>query len=159
MDEHAPDLSHPNLDYQTQRLRELMREMMSCCQDRVALESKKFDLPPAELKCLMCFDQERYLTVKGLAARLEVAKSRVTKILDGLEAKGLIERTEDPKDARVKLVCATPAGKRRAEAISEFLERAHRQILLNFEPERRQSLLAALEDLRLSMEAVEKSLD
>jgi DNA-binding MarR family transcriptional regulator len=90
---------------------------------------------------------------------LEVAKSRVTKILDGLEAKGLVERTEDPKDARVKLVCTTPAGKRRAEVIAEFLERAHRQILLNFEPERRQALLTALEELRLSMEAVEKSLD
>lgn len=159
MNEQAHDISHPNLDYQTQRLRELMRQMMHCCQERVLMESKKFDLPPAELKCLMLFDQERYLTVKGLAAKLEVAKSRVTKILDGLEAKGLIERTEDPKDARVKLVCATPAGKRRAEAIAQFLERAHRQVLLNFAPERRQSLLSALEELRLSMEAVEKSLD
>ncbi len=158
MNEHAIAEPEPQLDYQARRLSDLLQEMMNCCQGRMAVESKKFGLPPAELKCLLLFAQERYLTVKGIAAKLDVAKSRVTKLLDGLEAKGLIERREDPADARVKLVRATPAGRRRAEAVGSFLREAHRSILLNLEPERRQFVLAALEELRVSMAAVEKRL-
>lgn len=159
MNEHAGTGPQPQLDYQTQRLRDLLGEMVNCCQERMAIESRKFGLPPAELRCLLLFAQERYLTVKGIAAQLEVAKSRVTKLLDGLEAKGLIERLEDPVDARVKLVRTTPAGRRRAEVVGDFLRQAHRRILMNLEPERRQQVLAALEELRVSMAAVEKSLE
>ena len=56
-------------------------------------ESHKFGLLQAELKCLMLFDMERYWTVKGIAQKMEVAKSLVTKIMDGLIKKTLIQST------------------------------------------------------------------
>jgi len=44
----------------------------------------------AELKCLTLFDGHKYLTGGEVAGMLEVAKSRATVILDGLEKKGFV---------------------------------------------------------------------
>jgi hypothetical protein len=61
--ENVADISPPSLGYQTKRLRELLREIMRCCQERMLFEFKKGGLSPAELKRQLLFDQEHYLTV------------------------------------------------------------------------------------------------
>ena len=74
------------LKYQSRRLQDLIREILQCCQERMLFESQKFGLPQAELKCLMLFDVERYLTVKGIAQRMEVRKAESQKsLMDWLE--------------------------------------------------------------------------
>ena len=149
---------HALLDYQTQRLQGLIGEMIHCCQDRMVFQSQKFDLPQAELRCLMLFGHERYLTVKSIAQRLEVAKSRVTKILDGLEARGMVNRTDDPQDGRIRLISLTPEGRRRAQVVTEFVKDIHQRILLQFEGEQRMEIIGALESLRTAMEVVKQGL-
>jgi len=146
------------LDYQTQRLQGLIGEMVHCCQDRMIFQSQKFDLPQAELRCLMLFGDERYLTVKSIAQRLEVAKSRVTKILEGLEARGLVSRTDDPQDGRIRLISLTPEGRRRAQQVGEFLRGLHQRILLQFEEDQRLEIIGVLESLRTAMEVVKQGL-
>lgn len=146
------------LDYQTQRLQGLISEMVHCCQDRMVFQSQKFDLPQAELRCLMLFGDERYLTVKSIAQRLEVAKSRVTKILEGMEARGLVSRTDDPQDGRIRLISLTPEGRRRAQQIGGFLRDVHQRILLQFEEDQRLEIIGALESLRTAMEVVKQGL-
>ena len=81
MNENAQEINMELLAYQTQRLQDLMAEMLQCCEDRKLYESQRFGLPHAELKCLMLFDGQRYLTVKNMAQNLDVAKSRVTKLV------------------------------------------------------------------------------
>jgi peroxiredoxin family protein/DNA-binding MarR family transcriptional regulator len=108
------------LTYQAHRLQELIVEMLKCCEDRKVYESGKFALPHAELKCLLLFDGQRYLTVKDIAQKLEVAKSRVTKLVNGLKEKRLVEEIDDPKDARIKLISLTPAGHTRFNEIAAF---------------------------------------
>lgn len=132
--------------------------MLECCEDRKLYESNRFNLPYAELKCLMLFDGERYLTVKGIAQKLEVAKSRVTKIVDGLIEKGLVERMDDPKDARIKLINLTPEGRHKSEGIASFQREIHQKILLQMDTEERKSMLSYLEMLRSAMEAVKGQL-
>jgi DNA-binding MarR family transcriptional regulator len=132
--------------------------MMHCCQDRMISQARKFDLPPAELKCLMLFGDERYLTVKGLAIKLEVAKSRVTKILEGMEKRGLITRTDDPQDARIRLIALTPEGRRKFDEVAEFIREMHRSILLNIEAEERKGVFTCLETLRAAMETAKQGL-
>ena len=146
------------LGYQTSRLRDLISEMIQCCEDRKFYESQKFGLPYAELKCLMLFKGERYLTVKSAAQRLDVAKSRVTKILKGLIGKGLVEQIDDPKDARIKLIMLTPAGHEKSREIEAFQMGLHRKILLNMDLDERKSMLSYLELLRSAMEAVKEQL-
>ncbi len=147
---------HPDqlLPYQAQRLQELLADILLCCQGRMVHQSRKFNLPQSELNCLMLFLSQPYLTVKHISAKLEVAKSRVSKILDGLEDKGLIQRSQDPTDARVRLVSLTPAGQKKAAAIAEFIAEIHQLLLAQLQPEQRQEVLSSLEVLHASMEAI-----
>ena len=153
-----PKTTDDLLLYQSQRLQALVREILQCCQYRMLYESEKFGLPQAELKCLMLFDVEKYLTVKGIAQRMEVAKSRVTKIIDGLMGKFLVQRIEDPNDGRIRLISLTPAGKKKVGEIRTFLAEIHQKILHHLDSEQRKTVLSALESLRSSMEAVKAEL-
>ena len=139
--------------YQISRLQGLINEIVHCCEDKRLYESQRFCLPYAELRCLMLFEGERYLTVKGIAQRLEVAKSRITKLINGLAEKGLVETIEDPRDARIKLINLTPAGQTKSEEIAAFHREIHEKILSNIGTDERLNTLAYLEVLRSAMEA------
>lgn len=146
------------LEYQTTRLRSLITEIISCCEDRKLYETKRFDLTLAEVKVLLLFEGERYLTVREIANRLEVAKSRVTKIMDGMICKGLVVRTDDPRDARVRLISLTAGGREKTRDLEAFYREAHRNVLLNMDSEKRKEMLSILEVLRASMESVKETL-
>jgi len=146
------------LTYQAHRLQELIAEMLKCCEDRKVYESGKFALPHAELKCLLLFDGQRYLTVTDIAQKLEVAKSRVTKIVNGLKEKQLVAEIDDPKDARIKLISLTPAGHTRFNEIAAFQRDLYRTLLLQIDTDERNHVLSNLELLRSAMEAVKEDL-
>jgi len=131
---------------------------VQCCQARTDYLSAKFELPQAELRCLMLFQEERYLTLKEIAGKLDVAKSRVTKIIEGLLGKKLIMSVDDPRDARIKLITPTPAGKIKCKEASRFTMDLYEKILQELCPEERKSVINALEILRTSMEAIKKQL-
>ena len=146
------------LDYQSQKLQDLIEEVVRCCKERTLFLSKKFDIPEAELRCLMLFGEERYLTAKGISQKLDVAKSRVTKIINGLVQKRLVESIDDPKDARVKLIGLTSKGQKQSRELNEVTKDLHQRLLLEFEPEQRKMVISCLEILRASMEAVKNQM-
>jgi DNA-binding MarR family transcriptional regulator len=152
MNDQAPDF----LEHQTEKLRDLITEMVRCCEDRNLLETKRFSLPYTELKCLLLFKGEKYLTVKGMALKLNVAKSRVTKLIDSLARKGLVSRIDDPKDARIRLISLSPKGKSLADEIEGFQEHLYLEILLHLQAQERQDVLSHLGTLRSAMEVVKK---
>jgi DNA-binding MarR family transcriptional regulator len=158
MNKLADKVNEDLLNYQALRLQELIGEMLRCCEDRKFFETEKFGLPYAELKCLLLFGGERYLTVKGIAQKLDVAKSRVTKIVTGLIKKGLGGQIDDPGDARIKLISLTPAGQEKAEEIAAFQRELHRQILLRLDADERKGVFSYLELLRAAMESVKEQL-
>jgi DNA-binding MarR family transcriptional regulator len=59
---------------------------------------------------LICYTEDGPRTVRGLAARLNVSKPSVTRVLDRLESLGLSERIVDPSDRRSVLVRRTREG-------------------------------------------------
>ena len=74
-------------------------------------------MPQAELRCLMLFEGHKYLTGIQISGLLDVAKSRATVIIENLVIKGLVQRSQDPNDARVKLISLTPVGQRKVREI------------------------------------------
>jgi DNA-binding MarR family transcriptional regulator len=158
MNEMATKVNEELLGYQAQRLQDLIAEILKCCEDRKIYETGKFGLPYAELRCLLLFEGERYLTVKGIAQKLDVAKSRVTKIVNGLRNKGLVRQVDDPHDARIKLISVTPAGQEKGNEIKAFQRGLHRQILLHLDADERKGVFAYLELLRTAMEVVKEQL-
>ena len=144
--------------YQANRLQDLIGDITQCCQEKTLYQAHKFNLTQAEMKCLLLFKEERYLTVKGLAQKLEVAKSRITRIIDGLVNKRLAQRIIDPEDARVILISLTPEGQKQVEALDVFLKDLHHQLLLELKENDRKNILASLETLRSSMEVIKQQL-
>ena len=52
------------------------------------------------------------VTMSALAEAEQVRPPTITRLVDGLERRGLVRRVNDPADGRVQLVEATAAGKR-----------------------------------------------
>lgn len=150
--------NHELLRYQRERFQDLIEEIVHCCTSRTAYLSDKFSIPQAEVRCLLLFDGERYLTVKEIAQRLDVAKSRVTKIIEGLSHKNLVESINDPKDARVRLISLTRAGQQKMKEIEGLNAELHQKLLLDLDSESRKTVLSSLELLRSSMEAIKEQM-
>ena len=130
--------------------------MFQCCQERMQYQSERFGLPDAELRCLRLFTNERYLTPKSIAYKMNVVKSRVTKIINGMVRRSLIQRIKDPEDSRVTLLSLTPKGHEKLNEISLFLDSIHQEVLAQIAPEQRKTMLTNLEVLKASMEAVKE---
>jgi len=139
--------------YQLLEFQNLIARLFQCCQDRMQYQSDRFKLPDAELRCILFFEGERYLTPKTIATRMNVGKSRITKIISGLEDKQLIQRIKDPEDSRVYLISLTSTGKKKLQKIKLFHDEIHEKILLQVSQDQRKNMLANLDLLKACMEA------
>ena len=143
-------------EYQLDKFQELIAKLFQCCQERMQYQCDRFQLPDAEFRCLLLFGYERYLTAKSITHRMNVVKSRVSKIIDGLIRKDLIQRIADPEDSRVKLLSLTSVGQKKINEIKRFMEDGHGQVLSQMAPDQRQTMLTNLDILKASMEAVKE---
>ena len=158
MNDHHPIFKTEVSENQVEQFQDLITKLFQCCQERMQYQCEHFQLPDAELRCLTLFGEERYLTAKGIALKMNVVKSRVSKIIDGLIRKELIQRIKDPEDFRISLLSLTPAGHQKLTEINVFLKGLHRQVLSQMAPDQRQAMLTNLDMLKASMEAVKASM-
>ena len=142
--------------YQLEKFQEIIGKLFQCCQERMQYQCERFNLPDAELRCLTLFGEERYLTAKSIAHKMNVVKSRVSKIIDGLISKNLIQRIKDPEDSRIILLSLTSDGQLKLNEINRFLNDIHSRVLSQMAPDQRQSVLTNLDILKASMEAVKE---
>lgn len=156
MNDFRPTNNSEISEYQLEQFQELITKLFQCCQERMQYQCERFQLPDAELRCLGLFGHERYLTAKGIALKMNVVKSRVSKIIDGLIRKKLIQSIKDPEDSRVSLLSLTPAGQQKLIEINTFLKNLHGQVLSQMAPDQRQAMLTNLDILKASMEAVKE---
>ena len=156
MNDFGTDIKPDVSDYQLEQFQELITKLFQCCQERMQYQCDRFQLPDAELRCLSLFGEERYLTAKGIAFKMNVVKSRVSKIIDGLIKKKLIHSIKDPGDSRVSLLSLTPRGQEKLNEINIFLKGIHGQVLSQMAPDQRQAMLTNLDILKASMEAVKE---
>ena len=140
--------------YQLDHFQDLIAKLFQCCQERMQYQCDRFNLPDAELRCLILFGEERYLTAKVIAQKMNVVKSRVTKIVDGLVRRGLVQRVKDPEDSRVTLLSLTGDGQKKLTETNFFLEDVHREVLARMSSEQRHHILSNLELLKTAMQSV-----
>lgn len=85
------------------------------------------------------------ISLKALAQRVGLDSSTLVRVVDLLEARGLLARETHSEDRRSKLLCITPAGR---EAIAELYAKLHRvetRLLAGMDP-------ATVKTLREGME-------
>lgn len=76
---------------------------------------EEHDLPFAAYDVLLRLTQApgRSLRMTDLAERVMLSPSGLTRAVDRLVAKGLVQRQPDPEDGRVALACLTEVGRRK----------------------------------------------
>jgi len=75
-----------------------------------------WDLSPSHARALRVVCENDGTRISDLAEALHIAPRSATEVADGLEQRGLVERTADPRDRRAVVLRPTPAGRRvRAE--------------------------------------------
>jgi DNA-binding MarR family transcriptional regulator len=88
------------------------------------------------------------LTCGGVSERLIQHDPDVTRLLDRLEKRALIERHRDQKDRRVVRTAITPGGLELLARLDEPVDAVHEQQLGHLSESRLTELIALLEDAR-----------
>jgi DNA-binding MarR family transcriptional regulator len=70
----------------------------------------RWDLTPSQFRALRVLLRHGALRPSALSEHLDIAPRSTTEVLDGLAAKGFVERRPDPEDRRATLVAPTERG-------------------------------------------------
>lgn len=85
--------------------------------------SAEFGMSPMALKMLHGLEPGAEKPMSSLAGTVGCDASNITGITDRMEARGLIERRDDPSDRRVKLIALTGDGRElRDRALEQLYE-------------------------------------
>ena len=79
---------------------------------RLRVEDKAIGLTGPRASALSVIVFRGPIAMGALAEAEQVRRPTITRLVDGLERRGLVRRVNDPADGRVQLVAATAAGKR-----------------------------------------------
>ncbi|KPC66558.1 MarR family winged helix-turn-helix transcriptional regulator [Streptomyces chattanoogensis] len=101
-------MSHPS-DELTREIVGLFAAINRRYSQEAEAAASNHDLTPLQAKALLA--AEGPVPTRRIADRLHAEPSNVTVIIDRLESRGLVERSHDPDDRRVKRVAATRAGR------------------------------------------------
>ncbi|GAA1879674.1 MarR family winged helix-turn-helix transcriptional regulator [Lapillicoccus jejuensis] len=80
--------------------------------NRFATQQAGLDLPFAQVRLLALVDERGPARIGDLAALDSCSQPTMTAQVRRLEAQGLVDRVDDPSDARAVLVSVTAAGRR-----------------------------------------------
>ena len=94
-----------------------------------------------------------------LAGQARVTKGAMTRLLDGLESRGFVERHQDPNDGRRWLIELTASGTKEARRLAGMTENAVNLIMSRMPEDRRKPAAALIAELRKATEQVRDQLD
>ncbi|WP_431284267.1 MarR family winged helix-turn-helix transcriptional regulator [Humitalea sp. 24SJ18S-53] len=103
-----------------------------------------FDLTPMQYAVLRAAEAQPGLDQITMAGLIGLDRSNAARLGAALEARGLLHRTTDPADRRVRLLRVTPAGAALLRAVEPAVERVQAELLAPVAPDLRPVLLEAL---------------
>lgn len=97
--------------------------------------------------------------VSGLAAQTRVTKGAMTRLVDGLEARGWVTRDKGQDDGRRVVVSLTPEGRKEAKRLLQLTERSVATILAGIPAAERDRVIDSIHLLRQATEQTRERLD
>lgn len=140
-----------NHEYAT-RMAKLVFNLRRKCAQKDNYFVKKFDISSSEYVCLVQFFDSNIMAIKDLAAQLDITSGGVTRILTSLEKKEIIERRISQEDRRNINVHLTQKGIAMVARIRKASYDLHGEILCHIEPEYREPVLTAVEQLAVAID-------
>lgn len=94
----------------SEELGPLMAEFGKAYTRRLFTETGRAGTTPARARLLLALQCGGSATMSSLSEQLDVTPRSITKLVDGLEAEGLVVREQHPHDRRATLIRTTAAG-------------------------------------------------
>lgn len=107
-------------------------------------ETREFNITPVQYSLLTALAETAELDQKSLAHEIGLERTTVAEVVLRLQSRGLLERRENPDDARVKLVRLTRKGRNLVEKMAPAVQRAHDRTVSQVPKEERDLFLLQL---------------
>jgi MarR family transcriptional regulator, 2-MHQ and catechol-resistance regulon repressor len=117
-------------------LSELLRVYQFRDRDRICCH----DVSITQCYALEALSHKRAMTLNDLASHLYLDKSTTSRVVDALERKGYVVRSEHPADGRALCLRITPAGRALHGRILNDILAEEEALLTEFSPEVRRSI-------------------
>lgn len=121
-------------------LSELIRVYQFRDRDRICCH----DISITQCYALEALARERAVTLNDLASHLYLDKSTTSRVVDALERKGYVVRSENPADGRALRLKITAAGRALHGKILNDILAEEEALLAEFRPELRRSMTQVL---------------
>ncbi len=86
------------------------RKLFSMVVERLAVVISKESLSFSQVAALHIIDREGFININDISNKLNLSVSATSRMIDELVKKEFIERKEDPKNRRVKILSLSPNG-------------------------------------------------
>jgi len=106
-----------------------------------------FELSFSQMKALHALHGADAVSVKELGERLGLSLAAMSRAADELVQRGLVDRTEDPKDRRIKRLRLTDAGAELVQKMRELRMAGFEQFVATLSPKQRAQLAKALDSI------------
>jgi DNA-binding MarR family transcriptional regulator len=134
------------------RLANLTFTLLSTCQQKESILAGQYGITQSEFRCLKMFDKKETLNNKTIAKRMNLSASRLTRIIDGLVAKGYTEREINPSDRRNMDVNLSKKGTNLMQKLDLAYVNIHKELLEDIEESQHKPLIYAMTNLLGAME-------
>lgn len=114
-------------------------------------------LNQSQVAALVHLDRIDQLTQSDLARRLGMRKAAASTLIEGLEGKGLVERSRGRDDRRVQLVSITDAGRRVVEDVDHMAEQLGTDYRQGISRDERAQFVTTLQRLRANLRVMERA--
>jgi DNA-binding MarR family transcriptional regulator len=84
-------------------------------------------------------------TIGGLAERLDLDKSTLSRTVEGLVRLGLVERLPNPQDRRYMIVKLSEKGQQTCDSINKVNDEFYRQVIESIPAAKREDVLEAIQ--------------
>ena len=122
-------------------LANLTLQLEKFCQIKEYFFANKFNLTPAEFRCLRFIRDNNLINTKELARLMKLTPGRITHLLNALERKNLIDRAIDKSDRRsIQVTLTEHTGEFLKKIINEYTK-LHEEILKYLPTDKRDEIM------------------
>lgn len=142
----------------SEKMADLTCELAQTCNEKENYFASTFNLTPAEFKCLRLFTKKDSQSIKIISSLMKLTPGRITHILTSLEEKHLIVRELDSLDRRNVIVSLTSHSKPFIRNLNENHIKLHSEILESIDPDKREFVIEAMNDVIKALKKWSESL-
>ncbi len=137
-------MNKTEIDHTAAQLADLTFKLLASCHEKEERLARQYRLTQAEFRCLRHLHADENTNNKEIAERMNLSASRLTRIIDGLVAKGYVVREIEPNDRRNMRVSLSEKGTEFVCMLDEAYLNIHAEILNDIANVQHQPLINAM---------------